>query len=210
MSPNQCQEGCKAHDKALIDDGGICKCITNAVSLTGIGNELCSVPCTGNRQLKCGGFRNAGLVLPAVSATASLTCTIPSMQPTFTKFDAQFQASKTFYEASSFLISSGEGFVSTSHRASFPFQFINVQNYTTTPEVQFKNNETGEYVTVPCPNSVTSYMATTELKLSCPPCAGVNSEFQCNITYTQSQDDVLTLVTDGASQSVGLPGTYNQ
>lgn len=209
MSPILCQETCKIwfSDKALIDDGSLCKCINNSVTVTQVDNKACKIPCSGNRQLKCGGLSSGALVLPRIAGTPSLTCTVPSQQPTFTKFDAQFTASKPFYDATSYLISSGDGYFSSSTSANFPFMFINLQNYTTYPEVRFKNNQTGEYVNVPCSNSITSYMTTTSLTLSCPRCAKVNTDFTCNATYTQSSGDVLTVTMDGVSKTVGLPGT---
>lgn len=208
MSPNQCIEQCKNANwqKAVVVDGGICTCISDTGSMTSAVNELCDMPCTGNRQKKCGGIGNHVYMVASASGAPSVVCNIPSTVTPFTKIEIDITATKLSHNPTAYLMDAGDGTIVMNHNNKFAFSFINTKNKTISPKVQFQNSETGEYVIVPCSNAITSTVTTKDLAISCPPCAAVNKEIKCNITYSQSQDDSVLLNSDGTVSTLPLKG----
>lgn len=210
LSPSVCREHCgnAYYEKAVVYEGNVCTCTNLTSSLAPVLSDLCTVPCTGNAAMKCGGQDSHMHVLAAFKSTTSVVCSNPVTQEALTTFSVTVQISKPFHDLEKNFLEVGDGSLNEQLSSSFKHAFVAVENFTTTAKAALKNNETGESLTIACTNSIASFLPTRGFSFTCPEYVPTNADFKCNISFTQGYhvDLQVTWSTNSAATTLSLPG----
>ena len=205
MTPGICTRLCGEAGKqyAMVKAGTQCFCGTALPDVAAgevIDDALCSVPCSGNPGLSCGGIDYVAVYEVKGTFSPALTLTIPAKVNVFTNFSLGV----TQLPEDDYFVDFDNGVVLRSPKTSMNYAFQSSRKYNV--HAWSKTGEHGGPVLV---SSIAAVEVVTPVSISvqCPPAVETSESFNCTMNVFQSSDEEFTLnLYDGKAAIFGTIG----
>ena len=187
----------------MVKAGTQCFCGTALPDVTAgevIDDALCSIPCSGNPGLSCGGIDYVAVYEVKGTFSPALTLTIPAKVNVFTNFSLGV----TQLPEDDYFVDFDNGVVLRSSETSMNFAFPLRGKYNV--HAWSKTGEHGGPVLV---SSIAAVEVVTPVSISvqCPPAVETSESFNCTMNVFQSSDEEFTLnLYDGKAAIFGTIG----
>ena len=203
MTPGICTRLCGEAGKqyAMVKAGTQCFCGTALPDVTAgevIDDALCSISCSGNPGLSCGGIDYVAVYEVKGTFSPALTLTIPAKVNVFTNFSLGV----TQLPEDDYFVDFDNGVVLRSPKTSMNYAFQSSRKYNV--HAWSKTGEHGGPVLV---SSIAAVDVVTPISISvqCPPAVETLESFNCTMDVFQSSDKEFTLnFYDGKEITPGI------
>lgn len=195
---------------AALNSGYLCLCSNSTSPAVERATDMCSAPCLGSGNLKCGGEKSYISVYKSVEVRPlSLKLSVEASVQTLSAFNVTLTPSLPVNQVvESYTINVGDGssYCTTQSPATLAMLLPGIYNIQGTAIV--KNDKTGHRSEIESSVMVTVVSNMTDLEIHCPSCAPTNVTVSCSVAFRYGSDvDAIIQFEDGKVPVSGsLPG----
>ena len=212
MTPGLCTHACGDWNStyAALKDGNLCLCSNSTSSMTDRPSDMCSLPCFGSGDLKCGGYDNHLSVYKSVEVRPlRLQMSLDGSIQTFSLFNITFTpVLPTDHVVQSYTVNVGDGYIHHTTEAFASFIILEAGTFDVRGRAIVKHSKTGHRSEVESFSKVTVLSNMTGLEVFCPTCAPINFTVSCSVKFRYGSGvDARAKFEDREAPTVGeLPG----
>ena len=212
MTPGLCMHECGTwyYKYAALKNGHLCLCSNSTSPAADRASDVCSSPCLGSGNLKCGGEENHISVYKSVDVRPlSISMSLDSSVLTLSTFNTTLMPSVPPDQAVEFYtikIGHDASYYTTQPYATLPILYPGL--YYIRGRATVKHNHTGYRSVVESSAMLTAITNLTDLEIFCPTCAPINVTVNCSMKFRHGSDVKATIQFEDGKDPVSgfLPG----
>ena len=198
---------------AALKRGNLCLCSNSTTPAAERHSDMCSAPCFGAGDQKCGGHDNHISVYKSSEVRPlSLSLSFDASVLTLSVFNITLTPSlPANQDVESYTVMVGDGSIYHTTQPFATLLILQPGTYNILGRATVKHEKTGHRSAVESSTEVTAVSNITELDVFCPSCAPTNSTVSCSVKFRYGSDvEALVQFEDGKVPVNGsLPGKRN-
>ena len=211
MIPGLCMHACGTwyFKYAALKRSNLCLCSNSTSPAVERASDLCSAPCLGSGNLKCGGESHISVYKSVEVRPLRLTMSLEASVHTLSAFNITFSPSLPPNQTvESYTINFGDGTTLYTTQSPATFAIFHPGIYNVQGTAIVKHDKTGYRSAVESSAMATAVSNLTDPEIFCPSCAPINATIGCSVKFRYGSDvNVSIQFGDGkAPVSSSLPG----